>query len=317
MHAAVIQSIANLKSLPLTSPRREVEEIITRHCSRGGGCETPVPGLQVGRLTQPVPPTMLMAEACVCLLIRGTRTITVGDAVFTQDEETYLLSTVGVPSIVSIADASPTTPYIALRIDLDFDLARQVLAEIDVGALHSASPKTPLSLGQIDPGLFDTVVRLVRLIEELKDVAFISRLLHREILYRLLVGPVGGKFRQMVRLGTKGNRAIKAVTWLQSHFRDALKIKQLADLALMAESTLHRHFHALTGMSPIQYQKHLRLHEARRLMLRSDLDVGSTALAVGYESPTQFIREYRRLFGAPPLRDVKAVRARGLSQTVL
>lgn len=121
----------------------------------------------------------------------------------------------------------------------------------------------------------------------------------------------------MVRLGAQGNRAAKAVTWLRSHFREPLKIEQLADVAGMAQSTLHRHFHKLTGMSPIQYQKRLRLHEARRLMLEGGLDVGSAALSVGYESPTQFIREYRRLFGEPPLRDVKALRARGIAETIL
>ncbi len=121
----------------------------------------------------------------------------------------------------------------------------------------------------------------------------------------------------MVRLGTQSNRAAKVVTWLRSHFREPLKIEQLANVAGMAESTLHRHFHELTGMSPIQYQKSLRLHEARRLMLEGGLDVGSAALSVGYESPTQFIREYRRLFGEPPLRNAKALRARGIAQRIL
>lgn len=317
MNAASIRSVSNRDS-PSPSPLRlEVEEIIARHCRRGGGFDTPVPGLQVGRIIQPVPPSIHMAEACVCLLIRGSRSITVGDAVFTQDEQTYLLSTVGLPSIVAIADASPATPYTALRIDLDFDLARQVMADIDVHALDPASSTPTLSLGRIEPELFETVARLVRLIEKPKDVAFMSGLLHREIIYHLLVGSAGGKFRQMVQLGTQGNRAAKAVTWLRCHFRDQLKIEQLADVAGMAESTLHRHFHALTGMSPVQYQKRLRLHEARRLMFEHGLDVGSAALTVGYESASQFIREYRRLFGEPPLRDVKALRARGLSLSVL
>lgn len=251
------------------------------------------------------------------MVIRGSRSITVGDAVFTQDEQTYLLSTVGLPSIVAIADASPAKPYVAVRIDLDLDLARQVMAEIDVQAPDASLPESPVSLGRIEPELLDAVVRLVRLLETPRDVAFMSSLLHREILYRLLSGPAGRKLRQIVQLGTHGNRTAKVVTWMRSHFREPLRIEHLADVAGMAESTLHRHFRELIGMSPIQYQKSLRLHEARHLMLERGLDVGSASLSVGYESPTQFIREYRRLFGKPPGRDVKALRANGRIQQVL
>jgi hypothetical protein len=267
MNAAPVPStsFANHPSLP--PQRLEIEEIIARHVRRGDGSDTPVPGLRVGRIIQPVPPSVHMAEACVCVLIRGSRSITVGETVFTQNEGTYLLSTVGLPSIVAIADASSAEPYTALRIDLDLDLARLVMADIDVQSPYPAVPDLALSSGKIEPELFDAVLRLVRLIETPKGVRFLSDLLHREILYHLLSGPAARKFRQMVRLGTQGNRAAKAVTWLRSHFREPLMIRQLADVAGMGESTLHRHFHELTGMSPIQYQKSLRLHEARRVML--------------------------------------------------
>jgi AraC-like DNA-binding protein len=301
----------------LSRQRAEMEEIIALHCRRSGGFDTPVPGLRVGRIIQPIPPSMHTADACVCVLIRGARSITVGDAVFTQDEDSYLLSTVALPSIIAIPDASPSTPYTALRIDIDFDLARQVMAEIQGQTLAPALPESPLSLGRIGHELFDAVVRLVRLIDAPNDIAFMSRLLHREVLYRLLSGPAGGRLRQMVQLGTQGSRAAKAVTWLRAHFHQPLKIAQLAAVAGMAESTLHRYFHALTGMSPIQYQKRLRLNQARNLMLGGGLDVGSVAFAVGYESATQFIREYRRLFGEPPLRDVKSLRAQGSHQPML
>lgn len=295
----------------------EVEEIIARHHERGDGFRTPVPGLQVGRILQPVPPSVHMAEACVCVVIRGSRSFTVGDDKVTQNEQAYLLSTVGLPSIVAIPDACPTSPYTALRIDLDLDLAREVMAAIDEKAADLALPVSPLVLGRMEPEFMDAVLRLVRLIETPRDIPFLSGLLHREILYRLLLGPAGGRFRQLLRLGAKGTRAAAAVAWLRDHFREPLKVGRLADVAGMAVSTLHRHFHALVGMSPIQYQKRLRLHEARRLLLEGGLDVGSTALNVGYESSTQFIREYRRLFGEPPLRDVKALRAQGGVHRVL
>jgi transcriptional regulator GlxA family with amidase domain len=207
-------------------------------------------------------------------------------------------------------------PYIGLRIDLDLDLARQVMADIDVQAPDVVLPESPLALGRIEPALFDAVARLVRLIEAPQDVGFMSGLIHREILYRLLQSPAGRKLRLIVQLGAQGNRVAKAVSWLQSHFRERLRVGQLADIAGMAQSTLYRHFQELTGMSPIQYQKRLRLHKARHLMLEGRLDVGSAALSVGYESPTQFVREYRRLFGESPLRDVKALRADGRRQLI-
>jgi AraC-like DNA-binding protein len=270
-----------------------------------------VSGLQVARITRPIPPTTLLTETCVCICVRGSRKLTICDSVYVHDEKRYLLSAVGLPTIVTINTASPDSPYTALRIDLDLDLARQVMAEIDVQREDIAQPASYLSFGVIDRDFLDAVTRLVRLIEAPKDASFMSSLIRREILYRLLSGPSGHKLRQIVGLGSRGHRVVKSVTWLRTHFRQRLKIDKLAAVAGMGVSTLHRHFHEITGMSPIQYQKQLRLHEARRQMLDESADVGSAALNVGYESSTQFIREYRRLFGAPPLRDIKSLRARG------
>jgi AraC-like DNA-binding protein len=284
---------------------------------RSDGYGTDVPGLHVARITCPIPPTAHLADASVCVCIRSSRQLKVGGSVYTQAEDQYLLNALSVPTIIAIEEASVDNPYIALRVDLDLDLARQVMAEIDVGGGDIAPTNPRPSFGAVDHDFLDAVARLVRLIEAPQDKHFLSGLIHREILYRLLSGPNGLKLRQIVRLGSQGNRVAKAVTWLRTHFQERLKIEQLAAVAGMGVSTLHRHFHELTGMSPIQYQKQLRLHDARRQMLENDLDVGSAALAVGYESSTQFIREYRRLFGEPPLRDVKTLRLQGRSRDVL
>jgi AraC-like DNA-binding protein len=258
-----------------------------------------------------------MAEASVCLCIRGSRKLTVGEGEYVQTENEYLLSTLGLPAIVAIPDASLVNPYTALRIEIDLDLARQIMADIDVEGVRPNQAEACLSFGRLDPPFMDAVARLVRLIEAPTDISFMSGLLHREILYRLLAGPGGQRLRQIIRRDSQGHRVAKAAAWLRSHFRDNLKIEQLATIAGMGVSTLHRHFQELTGMSPLQYQKQLRLHEARRQMLNDDVDVGTTALNVGYESSTQFIREYRRLFGQPPLRHVNALRAGGGDRDVL
>ena len=293
----------------LAFTRSEIEGILTRHARREAGNRTPVPGLHLGRIVQPISPCLRMAEACICMVIRGSHGLADGDMAFALDEQAYLLSAVGLPASVEIPTASPTNPYIGLRIDLDLELACQVMADIDIQATDAVLPDSPLALGRIDPTLFDAVVRLVRLIEAPQDVDFMSGLIHREILYRILVSPAGRTLRLIVQINAQRNRVAKAVTWLRNHFRERLKVGRLAEISGMAPSTLYRHFQALTGMSPIQYQKRLRLHEARHLMLESRVDVGTAALAVGYESSTQFVREYRRLFGESPLRDVKALRA--------
>lgn len=296
----------------LEALRHEMEEIIARHSALANGYETPVPGLKVARIVEPVPPTSYFAEAWICVCIRGRRAFTFGDAVIAHDETRYLVNTLGLPTIVEVESAC--VPYTALSVDLDLVVARQVMAEIDLEGVSAVpAAQASLSFGEVDRAFLDAVARLVRLIEAPHDIAFLSGLAHREILYKLLSAPSGYGLRQIVRLGSQGHRVTKATGWLRTHFRERLRIEQLAEIAGMGVSTLHRHFHGLTGMSPIQYQKRLRLHEARRRMLEEDADVGSTALSVGYESTTQFIREYRRLYGEPPRRDVKAMRARGNS----
>ncbi|MDB5527408.1 MAG: hypothetical protein JWR51_511 [Devosia sp.] len=291
--------------------RCELETLIADHFAANRGSQTSVPGLTVGWIAEAVPPTSHMAEASVCICVRGSRKLILGETVHVHEPDQYLLNEIGLPTIVTIEEASPDNPYVALRIDLDLNLARQVMAEIDIRPPQTAQSPASMSFAMIDRAFLDAVTRLVRLINASGDISFLSSLIHREILYRLLSGPSGNRLKQIVLLGSQGNRVAKAAAWLREHFAERLSIDQLASMAGMGISTLHRHFHDFTGMSPVQYQKHLRLHEARRLMLEEDTDVGSTALLVGYESSTQFIREYRRLFGAPPFRHTAVLRATG------
>lgn len=292
--------------------RQEIEEIIARYAMRGGPEKTPVSGLYVGRLTAPMPPTSLVYEPSLCMCIRGSKHMIVGEQRFTQNEDSFLLVCVETPAIVAIADASPDKPYTALRIHLDLDIARQMMADLD--ADRNVTPpqaETGMAFGRITSDLFDAVLRLVKLNEREHEISIMGELIHRELLFRLLTGSSGNRLRQIVRLGSPSQRIARAIGWLRSNYSERLSIKQLAELVGMATSTLHRHFQEVTTMSPLQYQKHLRLHEARRLMIVEGIEASAAALHVGYESATQFNREYRRLFGAPPLRDVKALRRSG------
>ncbi|MEA2258483.1 MAG: hypothetical protein QOJ51_1308 [Acidobacteriaceae bacterium] len=250
------------------------------------------------------------------MCIRGQRRVAVGETVVFHDENQLVLTAIDRPTVFAIPHASSQKPYIALSIDIDLDLARQMMAHIDIKECNVA--RTPSGLtAEVTPELLDCVLRLTRLIERPSEIAVLADLIHREILYRVLSGPAGGSLRQIALLGSQGQRVSKVVAWLREHFRGPLRINQLAKMAGMGVSTLHRHFHELTDMSPIQYQKRLRLHEARRLMLEESYEVGTAALDVGYESSTQFIREYRRLFGEAPLRNIKALRTTALTSAAI
>jgi AraC-like DNA-binding protein len=297
--------------------RDEIEAVIARFASTHSGYCTPVPGLRVARITSPVPPTAHFDAAYLCVCIRGRRRVSAGDTVILHDESHCILTAIEVPTIIAIPDASHARPYTALRIDIDLNLARQIMAEIDIEGPSSASADASISVMKLDTELLDGVTRLVKLLDRPTDIPFMSALIHKEILYRLLSGSGGARLRKMIRTGTQSHRVTRAIDWLRLHFREPLRIGQLAEKAGMGVSTLHRHFTELTGMSPIQYQKQMRLHEARRLMLENELDVGVSALKVGYESSTQFIREYRRLFGESPMRDIKALREAGGSRATI
>ncbi len=290
-------------------PRQEIENIIARYASSGEPQHTPVLGLHVDRLTAPLAPTCVMYEPSLCMCVRGAKNMTVGDQHFTHQEDSFLLFSAEMPAIVTIDKASPAKPYTALLINLDLDVARQIMAEIDAHWIEAPSQsETCMAYGRISDELLDAVLRLVRLVERRQEIPVMRDLIQREILFRLLIGPVGDRLRQIVRLGSPSQRIARALRWLRSNYAKKLSIADLAAQAGMGISTLHRHFQDVTAMSPLQYQKHLRLHEARRLMLVEDSDASTAAFQVGYESVTQFNREYRRLFGAPPLRDVNALR---------
>lgn len=287
--------------------RGEIEEIIARYA--GGPDGDAVPGLGVGRLTAPMAPMTMVYDPSLCMCIRGSKNMVVGEQRFTQTEDRFLLFCAEMPAIVSIDDASPEKPYTALLIHLDLDVARQIMAEIDIHGI-AVRPRMDscMAYGKVDGDLLDAVLRMVRLIERPFDMPIMRGLVQRELLFRLLSGPSGERLREIVRLGSPSQRIGRAIAWLRSNYAKRLSIERLAAHAGMGVSTLHRHFQEVTTMSPLQYQKQLRLHEARRLMLAEGAEASTSAFQVGYESTTQFNREYRRLFGQPPLRDVRALR---------
>ncbi|WOS66234.1 AraC family transcriptional regulator [Sinorhizobium fredii] len=267
-----------------------------------------IPGLSLYRVVEPAGPFSAVYEPSLSLIVQGSKRVHVGNQTLVYDESCFFLTALGLPATGQICEASLDEPYVAASLRLDLEKLRRIIADND---LHPAdAPERDLvgvAVGAATPLLFDAFLRLISLANAPGDIPFLANHIHNEILYRLLTGEQGARLRRFALAGTNSNRVARAIAWLKENYTRPLRVEELAVIANMGVSTLHHHFRAMTAMSPLQFQKHLRLHHARELMLSQSLDAATAALRVGYESPTQFSREYRRAFGHPPLRDIKTI----------
>jgi AraC-like DNA-binding protein len=266
-----------------------------------------IPGLSLYRITEPVGPFSTVYEPSLSLIIKGSKRVNVGDETLVYDESCFFLTAIGMPMTGQVCAPSSAEPYVAAMLRLNLEAMRRLIADHDLHPTNTADRDRGAVVGAATPELFDAFLRLISLANSPDDIPFLASHIQNEILYRLLTGEQGARLRRFALAGTNSNRVAKAVAWLKENYTRPLRVEDLADMANMGVSTLHHHFRAMTAMSPLQFQKHLRLHHARELMLSGSLDAATAALTVGYESPTQFSREYRRMFGHPPLRDVKAI----------
>ncbi|WP_149343706.1 AraC family transcriptional regulator [Neorhizobium sp. P12A] len=289
--------------------RRRMVSIFVRHFDGEGSTETAVPGLSLHRRMSMAAPASFLYEPSLALIVRGEKRVILGHETYHYDQAHFLLTALDLPTVVQVLNATQTDPYISIKQVIDLELARELIAEVDQLRYSTTANEPAWAVGHVTAQLLNAALRLLELVDRPQDIPILSRSIQREIIYRALVSPVGARLRQVVEVGTQTNRVSAAVRWLRDHFQQPFRVEQLAEIAGLGESTLHHHFRALTAMSPLQYQKHLRLHEARRLMITERLDAGSAALRVGYESATQFNREYRRLFGVPPKTDIRAILA--------
>ncbi|MFG1425102.1 AraC family transcriptional regulator [Roseixanthobacter glucoisosaccharinicivorans] len=288
-----------------------IAALVKRHLGAGWqGEQTAVSGLTIHGKVGPAEPVSFLYDPSFALIACGSKRVVLGEESYVYDEKHFLLTAVGLPTIVQVLNASPSQPYYSIKLNIDLELARELIGEVAQYGPELAPFGMGMAIGPVTPSLALAAMRLVELLDSPQDIPILAHTLQREILYHVLLSPIGGRLRQAVQLGTRTNRVATAIDWIRENFTEALRIDQLAERAGMAESTLHHHFRAITAMSPLQYQKQLRLHEARRLMVNDRIDAGLAGLKVGYESATQFNREYRRAFGAPPKRDVATILAR-------
>ncbi|MCU1329054.1 MAG: AraC family transcriptional regulator [Bryobacterales bacterium] len=274
---------------------------------------TDVPGLTLYRTTAPTAPNPCTYEPSLLLIAQGKKRVDLGKQSYVFGESTFLLTSIELPIVSRVSVASGEKPYLAFFLKLEMGIVRDVLNTEEVRISSPSVGTGGMVVGQATPELLSPCSRMVQLLDTPRDVPFFGKMLQREIVYRLLQGPQGHRLRSIATLGDQSYRTAKAVTWLRENFEKTLNVDELASIAGMSRSTLHHHFRGLTGMSPIQFQKQLRLHTARQKMLAQEIDAASAAFEVGYGSPSQFNREYKRVFGKPPMRDVQALRASQLS----
>lgn len=266
--------------------------------------QTAIRGLYVHRMEQQARIERCVYTPKIILLIQGSKRAITGTTETEYHQNQCLVSGIDVPGTSCIVQASPSKPLLTVSLELDTKLVSQMLAEMPLEKIRGDKVFNGLAVADADEGLMEAFLRLLKLLDTPDDIPMLAPVTIREIYTRILLSPVGKHVRQLCTRGTQSNQITRAVDWLKDNFRKPFKIDELAKYVHMSPTTFHRHFRKVTSVSPIQYQKNLRLHEARRIMISDNETVANAAYAVGYESPTQFSREYKRFFGNPPKRDV-------------
>jgi AraC-like DNA-binding protein len=281
---------------------------IARWTDKSDRVETTIPGLILARRDKPSEPISIMYEPRICMIAQGAKRVQLGDDAYVYDTHHFLLTSVDLPTFVQVIKASQEKPYLGFVLNIDQREISQLMVDSNLPPPRPQQSSRGMAIGEVTVPLLTAFQRLIDLLAEPKDIPILAPIIKREIFYRLLVGDQGVRLRQMASMGSQSQQIARAIDWLKGNFTQPLRIEELAIQVNMSTSTFHHHFREVTAMSPLQYQKWLRLNEARRLMLAEKQDATTAAFQVGYESPSQFSREYGRLFGAPPLRDITSLR---------
>jgi AraC-like DNA-binding protein len=282
---------------------------IAAHMGSAENRATEIPGVTLHRRTAPTAPCSATYEPGVTVIAQGRKRVDLGRTTFTYGESRYLLTSLDLPIVSQITEASEEMPCLAMSLKLEMPVIRELLSREEIQTAEPSSNTPAMATGAVTVEFLSAFCRLIDLLDTPQDIPFLSGLIQREIIYRILRGPEGARLRAIATLGDQSHRTAKAIAWIKANYAKPLRLEDLAQIAGMGLSTLHNHFRALTAMSPLQYQKQLRLQAARGRMLVDGLDAAGAAFAVGYESASQFNREYSRLFGQPPMRDIRTLRS--------
>ena len=291
--------------------RAELAQRIAARTVVEGDNPTAIPGLRLYRRSAPTACASAAYEPSLVVFLQGQKRINVGKTIYVCDGKNFLLTSVDLPVVSQVIAATQKEPLLGFLLKLEMPVVREILSQHEFHLRNESADTRAMAVGISSRELLDACGRLIDLLDTPDDIPFLSSLIQREIVFRLLRSPQGKHLRAIATLGEQSHRTSKAVEWLRINYTKPLRVEELASIARMGVSTLHHQFRSLTSMSPLQYQKHLRLHVARERMLNEGLDAASAAFEVGYESASQFNREYSRFFGQPPMRDVKGRRLAG------
>jgi AraC-like DNA-binding protein len=295
----------------LDAQQAELADRIARTASGDGVHATAIAALAVIRASTPSQPLASVYHPSLCIVVQGRKRALLGGEIYTYDPLNYLVVSMSLPVVGQIIEATPAHPYLCVRIDLDPALVNELLVQLGAAAPVRTHDGRALFLARTSAALLDAVLRLVRLLDAPDDAPVLAPLALREIHYRVLLGELGQRLRSLCEADGASQRVARAIELLKARYTEPLRIEDLATVAHMSASSLHQRFREATATTPLQFQKQLRLQEARRLMLTEGIEAAAAGYRVGYESPSQFSREYRRLFGAPPKREVAARRFAG------
>jgi len=271
--------------------------------------QTEIPALTLYRRTALTAPASGTYIPSVCVVAQGRKRVELGRTTLIYDASQFLLTSLDLPVVSRVIEASEESPYLCLRLTLEMPMVGELLSRGDIPATEARPNDPAMATAETTAELLAACCRLMDLLTRPQDIRFLGDSIQREIIYRILQSAAGRRLRGIATLGDQSHRTAKAIAWIRENYTKALRVEELAEVAGMGVSTLHTHFRELTSMSPIQYQKQLRLHAARLRMLTDGLDAASAAFEVGYGSATQFNREYNRFFGQPPKRDIRTLRS--------
>jgi AraC-like DNA-binding protein len=300
------------QDLRLEAALAEMAGLITRFTAAAeGATETAVPGVVLFRATAPSGLNHGVHNPCVCVIAQGAKRVLLGDEVYRYDRARYLAASMNLPVSGQVVEASPDKPFLSMKVDVAPQEIAALILESKLPEPAQAATTRGMFVSRVDTSLIEAFVRLLRLLETPEDIPALAPAARREILYRMLKGVEGHRLRQIATSSAHATRIAKAIEWLRQNYTRTLRIEELAGQANMSASSFHEHFRAVTAMSPLQFQKQLRLQHARQLLISEALDAATAGHRVGYESPSQFSREYSRLFGAPPAADRKRLASAG------
>nr|WP_235949683.1 AraC family transcriptional regulator [Paenibacillus apii] len=289
--------------------QQELAAQIERYTGIDGTFSTNIPSLHFIRASNETDPIHTLYEPSLCIVAQGTKLVILGKESYVYDPSCYLVASVQLPVSGQVIQATPECPYLCLRLDFDSSQIIDLIREVDISQNVPSSTKRALYVSQTTTSLLEATVRLVNLLDTPQDIPVLAPMIIREILYRILLGEQGHSIKQFAMTGSHADCIAKVIEMIERDFAKPLRVETLAAAVNMSTSSLHYHFKEVTAMSPLQFQKKIRLQEARRILFSGVTEAANAAFLVGYESPSQFSREYARMFGLPPISDIKQFRS--------